>query len=309
MRVPVPVGGRRHQLVDAVGEAHVLAAAVHRQPRGGSGVAGGHELLPDAVPVGGPGVEDALGARLHVGDAAAHVVAHERGLGAQRAEALAEHDQLRPAVRRAAAFQRSATALNSSLPAAWATSLSTSVEIQLGRNEYWMATIAVSPPYIISMARGRVGVHPAGTGDGGDHQDGPVEPAGALEVLHGQVGAALGVVGRLQAGVDADGALHRGASGSPSANACRSASGVARATNVRPWLPRVSHGMSESGLPDTVGSCGCSTPSSVPLSTAPNWLRAQLSNPSNSVRRHPAHAEHDDDDGQPRGARCAGGGG
>ena len=38
------------------------------------------------------------------------------------------------------------TALNSSAPASWATSESTSVEIQLGRNEYWIAIIAVSPP-------------------------------------------------------------------------------------------------------------------------------------------------------------------
>ena len=94
------------------------------------------------------------------------VRAQERGFAAERAEALAEHHDLR-AVALQAARTRSSTASNSARPACRAFSLSTRNDSQLGRNEYYMDTMAVSPLNMYSREPGLGLVDPAGAGGRG----------------------------------------------------------------------------------------------------------------------------------------------
>ena len=141
--------------------------------------------------------------------------------------------------------------------------------------------MAVSPPCISSSVVAEFGsIHPVPVA-GGDDQHLAVEGVRPFQLLHDQVGALVEVVGGVDAGVDADRIDNVGIAVAdrllepPDRVSVRGL-----ATNVRPSKPSVSHAASESGLPDTVGESGCSTPSAVPSSTAPNVRFAHDRKPS-----------------------------
>ena len=137
------------------------------------------------------------------------VVAGERGLGAHRAKALAEHHQLRPVV--LGQFRPSLRHGVEQL----GPGLLSDVGVDERRDPAGQERVLDGDHRGVAGVQlldggGRVGVDPAGAGDGGDDEDRAVEPAGPLEVVDRQRRPALGVVGRVQPGVDAHGAQHLG---------------------------------------------------------------------------------------------------
>jgi hypothetical protein len=60
---------------------------------------------------------------------------------------------------------------------------------------------------------------------------------------------------------------------------------VVWATKLRPYSPRVAHGTSEAGLPETAGEVGAVTPGSVVVSAAAKRRLAQSKNPSATTSR------------------------
>lgn len=157
--------------------------------------------------------------------------------------------------------------------------------IQLGRYEYWMATTAVSPPYMYSS---------------GSIMFGFTQPVPVV--------VATTRTFRLKAPVrsssltaSADSAAIEGADFSPAytrigsiavvpVNLPISATVGPLATNVLPCLPSVAHGTSDSGLPDRRAAVGSDIPAAVLLSMFPKKALAAPSTARDStpVTRNPS---------------------
>ena len=141
-------GGDRHARV--VGEADGPAVPEHRLYLGAAGVAAVGELPEQRVEVRRAG-EQRAAVRLRRSNSPLKAASAGEGT-----EADAEHQQLGP-VGRAASFHLSYTASNNARPAVPARIWSTMNDTHDGRYEYWIATLATSPPVRysrLSMAPG-----------------------------------------------------------------------------------------------------------------------------------------------------------
>ena len=150
-------------------------------------------------------------------------------------------------------------------PVACALDLSTRNEIQLGRYEYCVAAIAVSPPSMYSSESTAAGsTHPV-----------PVVVT-TTSALRSKPPARRSSLTSRSARACTSGADCRPAytrtgtlAGSPVNSAIWAWVGP-RATKLRPCRPRLSHAMSESGLPDRSGAVGRTAPASVVVSLTLN---------------------------------------
>ena len=196
-------------------------------------------------------------------DALDHLVdVVERPLGAERAEALAEHEQLRTRRLRASSPVGPAPRGSSPGPSrrpcrcrrgTRSSSAGTSTGARRGR---------VAVVHVLER-RGRAFVDPARPGRR-EHRDDLARPrVGAVELLEREVDPLLQRVGRLEAHVDPDRLLRRLAvefldllSVGPIFSPIP--------VKSRPCTPSVFHGTSDAGLPLRSGWVGCVTPGSVP---------------------------------------------
>ncbi|SKU59968.1 Uncharacterised protein [Mycobacteroides abscessus subsp. abscessus] len=147
-------------------------------------------------------------------------------------------------------------------------------EIQLGRNEYWVATIAVSPLYINSMPRAAAGV---------TH---PVPVVGTMTntlrsnaLVRSSSRTNMSARSSAVSAVSSPAYTRMGSlAGRPftlaSTSACKPPE-----TKLRPSYPRLSQEDSDAGLPDRSGWRGCCTPALVVSLCGPNEALAAAKNP------------------------------